>query len=243
MTGLDKGLTGSTLKWIAIITMFIDHLAATILVRIIIFHGNSEELYAVYRTMRTIGRVAFPIFCFLLVEGFIRTRNVGKYIGRMALFVLLAEIPYDLVFLARVPAWEDQSVMLTLLIGLLTMWGCSLIEKKWSENYIVQWIGFAICLAIGMYLAYMLKTDYAHKGILSIMAMYYFRKDRNMQVLAGGISFCWEPWALLAFPLIYLYNGQRGMKMKYFFYAFYPLHLLLFYLIAMMMGMHFIPVI
>lgn len=243
MTYLYKGLTSSTLKWIAIITMFIDHLAAAILVRIIIGYGNTMELYTIYRIMRTIGRIAFPIFCFLLVEGFMRTRNVGKYIGRMALFVLLAEIPYDLAFLARVPAWEDQSVMLTLLIGLLTMWGCSLVEKKLPENYIGQWIGFIICLAIGMGLAYLLKTDYAHKGILSIMAMYYFRKDRNMQVLAGGISFCWEPWALLAFPLIYLYNGQRGMKMKYFFYAFYPLHLLLFYLIAMMMGMHFIPVI
>ena len=81
--------------------------------------------------MRTIGRVAFPIFCFLLVEGFMRTRNIGKYIGRMALFVILAEIPYDLVFLALTPAREDQSVMLTLLICLLAMLGCSLIEKKW----------------------------------------------------------------------------------------------------------------
>ncbi|MBP3351699.1 MAG: conjugal transfer protein TraX [Lachnospiraceae bacterium] len=243
MTNLYKGITGSTLKWIAIGTMFIDHLAAAILVRIIIFYGNSEELYTVYRVMRTIGRVAFPIFCFLLVEGFMRTRNIGKYIGRMALFVILAEIPYDLVFLARTPAWEDQSVMLTLLIGLLAMWGCSLIEKKWPENHIVQWVGFVICLGLGMWLAYLLKTDYAHKGILSIMAMYFFRKDRNMQILAGGITFCWEPWALLAFPLIYLYNGQRGMKMKYFFYAFYPLHLLLFYAIAFILGIHFIPVI
>lgn len=243
MKNLYKGLTGSTLKWIAIITMFIDHLAAAILVRIILYYGNTEELYAIYRMMRTVGRVAFPIFCFLLVEGFMHTRNVGKYIGRMAAFVILTEIPYDLTFSARILTWEDQSVMLTLLIGLLTMWGCSLIEKRWKENYLGQWIGFAICLGLGMWLAYLLKTDYAHKGILSIMAMYFFRKEKNLQVLAGALSFCWEPWALLAFPLIYLYNGQRGMKMKYFFYAFYPAHLLLFYLIAMMMGMHFIPVI
>lgn len=240
---LLKGFTGSTLKWIAIITMFIDHLAATLLVRMMLCYGYSEEMYIIYRVMRTIGRVAFPIFCFLLVEGFMRTRNVGKYIGRMSLFAILTEIPYDLAFSACILTWKDQSVMLTLLIGLLTMWGCSLIEKKWQENYIVQWIGFAACLAVGMQLAYLLNTDYAYKGILSIMAMYFFRKDKNLQVLAGGITFFWEPWALLAFPLIYLYNGQRGMKMKYFFYAFYPLHLLLLYLIAMMMGMHFIPVI
>lgn len=243
MAYLLKGLNGSTLKWIAIITMFIDHVAAAILVRIILSFGYSDGLFMVYEIMRTIGRVAFPIFCFLLVEGFVRTRNVYKYIGRVALFVLLAEIPYDLAFSACMLTWKNQSVMLTLLIGLLAMWGCSLIEKLLPENYIGQWIGFVLCTAVGMWLAYMLNTDYAHKGVLSIMAMYYFRKDRNLQVLAGGISFYWEPWALLAYPLIYLYNGQRGMKMKYFFYAFYPVHLLLLYAIAFILGMHFIPVI
>lgn len=243
MTYFTKGLTGSALKWIAIVTMFIDHVAAIILVRVILSSGYSEFLFKTYKMMRIIGRIAFPIFCFLLVEGFLCTRNVYKYIGRMAIFVILAEIPYDLAFSASVLAWEDQSVMLTLLIGLLIMWGCSLIEKKCPKNYIGQWIGFAICLAAGMGLAYLLKTDYAYRGVLSIMAMYFFRKEKNLQVLAGVITFLWEPWALLAFPLIYLYNGQRGMQMKYFFYAFYPLHLLLFYLIAMMMGMHLIPVV
>ena len=243
MTYLSKGLSGSTLKWIAIITMFIDHFAAAILVRIIISYGNTRELYTIYRIMRTIGRVAFPIFCFLLVEGFLHTRNVYKYIGRMAVFVLLTEIPYDLAFSSRMLAWEDQSVMLTMLIGLLTMWGYSLIEKKYQNNYLLQWIGFALCLAAGMGLAYLLKTDYAHKGVLSIMAMYFFRREKNLQLLAGLLTFWWEPWALLAFPVIYLYNGQRGMKMKYFFYAFYPLHLLLLYLVAMVLGIHFIPAI
>lgn len=243
MTCFTKGLTGSTLKWIAIVTMFIDHVAATILIRVILSTGYSEVLFKTYKMMRIIGRIAFPIFCFLLVEGFLRTRNVYKYIGRMAVFVILTEIPYDLAFSASILTWKDQSVMLTLLIGLLTMWGCSLIEKKWSENYIGQWLGYAICLAVGMGLAYLLKTDYAYKGVLSIMSMYFFRREKNLQVLAGVLTFLWEPWSLLAFPLIYLYNGQRGMQMKYFFYAFYPLHLLLFYLIAMMMGMHFIPVI
>lgn len=243
MTCFYKGITGSTLKWIAIVTMFIDHAAAAILARIIIGYGNSWELYQTYEVMRTIGRVAFPIFCFLLVEGFMHTQDVYKYMRRMAVFVVLTEIPYDLAFSARFLAWEDQSVMLTLLIGLLTMWGCDLIEKKLAENYLGQWIGFALCLAVGMQLAYLLNTDYAHKGVLSIMAMYFFRRERNMQVLAGGLTFYWEPWALLAFPLIYLYNGQRGMKMKYFFYAFYPLHLLFLYAIAFILGIHFIPVI
>ena len=240
---LRDGLTGSALKWIAIVTMFIDHVAAALLVRIIYSYGNSWALFNTYEVMRTIGRVAFPIFCFLLVEGFLHTRNVYKYILRLILFVLLAEIPFDLAFSARILAWNDQSVMLTLLIGLLTMWGCSLIEEKWPTNYLGQYIGFALCTALGMWLVYSLNTDYAYKGVLSIMVLYFFRKEKNLQVLAGAITFCWEPWALLAFPLIYLYNGQRGMKMKYFFYAFYPLHLLLLYAIAFILGIHFIPVI
>ncbi|MBR6665353.1 MAG: conjugal transfer protein TraX [Lachnospiraceae bacterium] len=242
-----KGLTGSTLKWIAMITMFIDHVAATILVRHMLMYGATIEVYTVYDVMRNIGRVAFPIYCFLLVEGFLYTKNVYRYMGRMAVFLVLTEIPFDLAFAAKLSSWGYQSVMWTLLIGLITMWGCSLIEKKWPENYLIQWIGFALCLAAGMFLAYLLKTDYSYKGVIAIMAMYFFRKERKLQLLAGAVTFlCWkdpELCALLAFPLLYFYNGQRGMKMKYFFYAFYPAHLLILYLIAVILGNQFISVI
>lgn len=238
-----KGLTGSTLKWIAIITMIIDHVAATILVREILCHGWREEVYFVYEVMRTIGRVAFPIFCFLLVEGFTYTKNIYRYIARMLLFVFVAELPFDLAFSATVAAWQHQSVILTLLIGLLTMLLCQKWEELWKGDEIIRWLGILLCVTIGMALAYVLKTDYAHKGVLSIMAFYCFRKEKVLKLVAGALTFCWEPWALLAFPLLWMYNGQRGMKMKYFFYIFYPAHLLLLYLIAVILGNQLVPVI
>ena len=73
----QKGLSGSTLKLIAIITMLIDHIGAAVIARLLIAGQGSEMLYKIYYAMRAVGRVAFPIFCFLLVEGFF-TRAAGK---------------------------------------------------------------------------------------------------------------------------------------------------------------------
>ncbi len=253
MNIIQKGFSGSTLKWIAIITMLIDHVGAAILTRILLNYPIApwgimnpqqyEIVYNIMSTTRNIGRIAFPIFCFLLVEGFLRTRNVYKYMLRLSIFVVVAEIPFDLAFSARWMDWGYQSVMLTMLIGLVAMWGSSLVEQKYPDKKWLHYIGFGICLAMGMLLAYACKTDYAEKGVLSIMVMYFFRKDRNLQLLAGAASFWWELEAVLAFPLIKLYNGKRGMKMKYFFYLFYPLHLLVIYLFCMWMKMHQIAVV
>ena len=76
-----KGLSGSALKIIAIVTMLIDHIAATVIIRILKFGGYNDGLYQLYRVMRNIGRIAFPIFCFLLVEGFMHTRDREKSFG------------------------------------------------------------------------------------------------------------------------------------------------------------------
>ena len=105
-----KGISGSTLKMIAIVTMLIDHIGAAVLARLLMVNGLGEldqtstdaivqwlsangALYGTYTAMRMIGRVAFPIFCFLLVEGFLHTHDVKKYAMRLGLFALLSEIP------------------------------------------------------------------------------------------------------------------------------------------------------
>lgn len=110
-----KGISGSTLKMIAIVTMLIDHIGAAVLARLLMVNGLGEldqtntdaimqwlsangALYWMYTVMRMIGRVAFPIFCFLLVEGFLHTHDVKKYAMRLGLFALLSEIPFDLAF-------------------------------------------------------------------------------------------------------------------------------------------------
>ncbi|HEX3021536.1 MAG TPA: TraX family protein, partial [Lachnospiraceae bacterium] len=137
-----RGISGSTIKLVAIFTMLIDHTAATILEKIISksgmydYYSGNNILYNIYSIMRSIGRLAFPIFCFLLVEGLIHTRNKWKYALRMALFAVISEVPFDLAFANKPISWENQSVYFTLLIGLLVMVGFEYIgnvvlNKKW----------------------------------------------------------------------------------------------------------------
>ena len=253
MNMVDKGLSGSSLKWIAIVTMLVDHIGAVVLTRMLLNYQYNETvsvsqevynvLYQIMYITRMIGRVSFPIFCFLLVEGFLRTKNIFKYLLRLAIFTVIAEIPFDLAFSARMVNWGYQNVMLTLLIGVLTMLGCSQIEKKCGDKKSLIVLLDAICVMVGMLAAYYLNTDYAHKGVACIMVLYFFRNNKWMQVMAGALSFCWEATAFLAFPFIGLYNGMRGMKLKYFFYLFYPIHLLVLHVLCVVMGIGSISVV
>ncbi len=108
-------LSGSDLKIIAVIAMFLDHLAATVLVRCLVtgVFWDQAAWYEVYQVMRNIGRVAFPIYCFLLVEGFIHTSDRRKYALRLFLFALISEIPFDLAFNAQVLEFGYQNVFFT----------------------------------------------------------------------------------------------------------------------------------
>lgn len=237
-----KLFSGSTLKIIALITMLIDHVAATLLARIIIVNGYDEALYNCYYVMRKIGRIAFPIFIFLMIEGFAKTRSKGKYMLRMAAFAVISEIPFDLAFSAEVLEFSYQNIFFTLLIGMLVMWAFDYIGKKdWN-----MWVQLGLCMLVfvaGMELAEVLHTDYGAKGIMCIVVIYLFRWNRLLQIAAGSVAFLWEIPAPLAFVPIAFYNGKRGLKLKYIFYVFYPLHLIILYLICMAMGIHGCPVV
>lgn len=249
-----KGISGSTLKMIAIITMLIDHIGAGVLGRYLILSwsqaGNSgdilvdlsDSLQLAYMIMRWIGRLAFPIFCFLLVEGFEHTGNVRKYVLRLACFCLISEIPFDLLFSGTVLEFGYQNVFFTLLIGMLVMWGYRYVEEK-AANSLIRVLGYLILLGGGMALAEFLRTDYGATGVLCIMVLYIFRKNRTFQIITGFVAFMWEVPASLAFLPIGLYNGTRGWKMKYFFYIFYPAHLLILYGICCLLGMGGIAVV
>lgn len=232
-----KGLSGSALKCIAIVTMLIDHIGAAVLARMIIGGNQSEVLYQTYLLLRSIGRVAFPIFCFLLVEGFEHTRDRKKYALRLFAFALLSEIPFDLAFGSAVLEPEYQNVFFTLFIGLLTMMAFHEVEQKIEWHPVVRGAMLAAVMFAGMGVAYLLQTDYDAKGVMCIMALYAFRKSRGAQILSGCIAFgIWELDALVAFIAIAFYNEKRGWNMKYLFYLFYPLHLLVLYFICVQMG-------
>lgn len=102
-------------------------------------------------------------------------------------------------------------------------------KQEWSEA--LQLLAQIAVVAVGMGVAHLLHTDYGAFGVLAIAELYFLRKDRKRQVLCGCVLFLWEITAPLAFLPIYHYNGERGINVKYIFYFFYPVHLLIFGLI------------
>lgn len=243
-----RGISGSTLKLIAIITMLIDHVGAVIVWRMILRRAEAQgmvgmiigdELYSFYRILRNIGRIAFPIYCFLLVEGFQRTRSRKRYALRLGIFALISELPFNLALSSEVIHTAHQNVFFTLLIGLLTMIAADAISNSGSRKVpvFVRYLAEIAVFAAGAFMAEAMCTDYGAKGIFCIMVLYLFRRNKLAQTLSGAVAFSWETTAPLAFIPIWFYNGRRGLKLKYVFYLFYPLHLLILYLICLALGL------
>lgn len=199
------------LKCIAIVSMALDHTGAV--------------LYPSQIWLRCLGRIAFPIFCFLIVEGFFHTHDVRRYMGRIGVFALISEIPYDLAFRGVPLEYDHQNVFFTLLIGIGMM---VLLERN------REWPVKAVILLLAMWLAVLIRSDYNFRGILLIFVFYIFHESRWLAVTAGGLwNFLYQgviqKYGVLSVLPLALYNGERGRKMKYFFYIFYPAHLLLLY--------------
>lgn len=217
------GISAAVLKWIAVVTMLIDHFAVAV------YWQMAGRDYNVYYVLRKVGRIAFPIYCFLLVEGFFHTRNVAKYLRNCFLFAVISEIPFDMAIFGRVVYPQGQNVYFTLCIGLCAL----IILDKFRARYEMQYILLKLAVIVmAAYAGEILDVDYHWKGVLFIIMFYYVRNMqewiRNLAVLC---AFAYEITAPLALIPIHFYNGRRGRQMKYLFYAIYPLHLLLFGLI------------
>lgn len=227
-------LNGFHLKLIAICTMLIDHMGYT--------------LFPGVMWLRCVGRVAFPIFCFLIAEGCVYTHDRKKYALRLLVFALLSEIPYNLMNSGMIWDPYDQNVLWTLLLGALVCWLMDWALKKCTP------LSFMLTGAV-MLAAYWLleigNTDYGGWGMLLVAAFYGVHRAPSGVVVkmiaqAFGLAFfsigvmggylSIELWSLAALVPIWLYNGQRGFSNKavqYGFYAFYPVHILALSLIAM----------
>lgn len=211
-------LSGFQLKCIAILSMALDHTGAVLF---------PQEIW-----LRCAGRLAFPIFCFLIVEGFVHTHDVYRYMARLGVFALISEIPYDLAFRGVCLEFAYQNVFFTLLIGIAMMKLLS-VTRLWPEKVAI--------LILAMWLAVVLRTDYNFSGILLIFILYVFREQKCLAAVAGGLwNFLYtgtiQRYGVFSAVPMLLYNGKPGRRMKYFFYIFYPAHLLILYGISRITG-------
>ena len=215
-------MSGTALKWIAVISMLIDHTA-----EVLMNHNAAltEPIWAqIYVLMRGIGRIAFPIYAFLLVEGFLHTRDVKKYLTRMFLFAVVSEIPFDLAVFHTPFYWGYQNVFFTLFLGLLALAGI-----RWGTGLWKRALALIMCVGA----AQLINCDYGAFGVFFIVLLYMTRYEKKTQTVLGALSLVWELPGILAFIPIRLYNGTRGRcGNKYFFYAFYPAHLLILWMIG-----------
>lgn len=209
-----------TLKMIAIITMVIDHIGYVFL----------PVNTAYYDIARAIGRISFPIFCFLIIEGFFHTRSHVNYLIRLILFALLSEIPFDLAFHKTLFYWDSQNVFITLSLGLVAIFCME--EMNNRRIYIVP-------LVLVLAFAIFSHCDYGIGGVLLICMFYVTRHNPGIRIfLTGLILYLFynptELYGMIALIPIMCYNGKRGPRAKMVFYWFYPLHLLALYGLSML---------
>lgn len=217
-TNVFQVLSGSWLKVIAMVTMAIDHAASGL-----DYFQQSPELYV---AMRTIGRMAFPIFAFLVVEGYVHTRSRRKYARNMLVVALISQVPWALAH-SDASYWLRGNVCFTLLLGLLAMY----VWDKMQPSPVRR----NLCLVALFVGAVLLRTDYSYYGVGVILLLYVLRAHAGLRLLLGACVVARRFFIGVAFGfgLLALYNGQRGFIKgsigKYLFYAFYPLHLLIIY--------------
>lgn len=215
-------MTSTILKLIALVTMIIDHTGA------IFFPSNI--------TLRIIGRIAFPIYCFLLIEGYNHTKNIRKYGLRLFIFALISEVPFDYAFNGEL-SFSHQNIFFTLTLGLLFIY---MIDHVMALNPAAAIGG----MVLSVFLAEFLRTDYGILGIIYILIFYISSKIQGitkpivifilLYIFSATLSFGIQYYAILAVPFIALYNGKKGslgLIMKYGFYVAYPLHLAILYFI------------
>lgn len=219
-------LSSFVLKIIAIISMTCDHVSNTI--------------FNKFTFLNLIGRLAFPIFAFQISEGYVHTKNLKKYIFRLFIFALIAQVPFMLFLSTFTKDIWCLNVFFTLLLGLIAI----LIYDKIPNKF----LSLSICTIIAI-CAELLKTDYGFFGVFIILIFYMF-KDKKVLLTVIYILSCfikYLPYLIkynfyyayiqviiatsLSIIFILLYNGKQGKKTKYFLYIFYPLHMLILYFI------------
>ena len=231
------GLDSTALRLLAILFMVLDHLWATVV------PGNLW--------LTCVGRLAFPIFAFQLCEGYRHTSDYRRYRRRLLVFALLSEIPFNLFYAGSLLFPFHQNVMFTRLLGLLAIRQADRLRREEGiKKKSLRCLALLLILAGGV----VLFPDYGLMGIMTVLCFFVFRDHRLFQLAAMAVlniftfkgqtipislfglafDFPIQGFALLALPLIWLYNGEKGpggKGLRLFWYIFYPLHMLALYFI------------
>ena len=229
-----KILNGSVLKIIAVISMFIDHFALLLAPQIPLL---TAELFSIgtktitlYYIMRRIGRLAFPIFCFLVTVGFRHTKSRKHYALRLLIFAAISEIPYNLMKSGHLFYPGSQNVFFTLFLGVIFLY---IYEADYSEL-----LKLSLMILLGA-ATIILKPDYSLGGALIILLIYVLKEKPVVQMVLSYPLLLGGVFAVSAFIPINMYNGKRGFinspVLKYCFYLFYPVHILALVIIKLIL--------
>ena len=227
-------MSGSILKILACLAMLLDHTACCCpgefpWMEDVLFNMGGKGITLQY-LMRAIGRTAFPIFAFLISEGFVHTGNREKYALNLLVFALISEVPFNLAFGGTL-LYPKQNVFFTLLLGYSGIY----LYEKYKEAKVGKYLlGLVVLFVVSMFL----RADYGCFGYGFILLLYILRTNK---VLMSIIGVCVLPSKWIggaAFLPICMYNGKRGFATgkvaKYAFYLFYPLHLFMIYLLRIL---------
>lgn len=233
------------LKIIAMITMLLDHIGYVLFPEIL--------------PLRLIGRIAFPIFAFLIAQGYLHTHDKKKYLFKIIIAAIITEIPFNLTFFSSIFYIEYQNVLILFAIALATL---SLYENQKQKNKDGYYF-----LLLGVILTVITKPDYGVLGLLLIYSFYFASKNKEnfkpnkistiltctifaiLELLENGIVYRnGFPVFLVSMGYIYLgviisgillslYNTKLGLKNKissFIFYSFYPLHIIIILIIKVL---------
>lgn len=228
-------LSGAWLKTIAIISMLFDHVNKALIYPNLV--SNEGILAFISNLFDILGRIAFPLFCFFLVEGFFKTRSRKKYLLHLLIFGVISEVPFDMFTTASFFNMNWNNVMFTLALVLVTIWSIDVLKEKMQNKPKVLWYVVSLFIvAIMCIVAMCFSLDYEHHAILIGYFFYLFHDVSFWAVPFGYVSMYTEPWALLGFGLTLTYNGERGKQNKMLFYWFYPVHLLILGILRLYLG-------
>jgi len=231
------------LKLLGVLSMLIDHLTYCFISQTDASGGEN----LLYYLGRGIGRSAFFIFAFILVEGYCYTRNLKKYAARLLIMALISEAPFDLMCnrFNAATFMDGQNILFLFALGLGLIHVLDILKRTYLKSSPVKYnILAGLVCAFGMLVAYFTRVDYGMAGLALILIFYFFRNGGRRLVIAVAIwsvavifmEYMLEWAGLIALiPIVGFYNGERGKKSGYLFYVFYPAHMLVLGLIRFFM--------